>query len=579
MKTNFKKTLAVLLAVLMLTSVFSVTAFAAVYTAKIQKGSAAGSTQKATLEDGTPITTAKLSLKSNSSGVIYLPSEAYFERSGYVQDGWTTNAAGTGALLKFGSKQTLRNNNTKYYPHWLSTSMTVTFTANEDYIDNTDVNNFTDSTMTTIKSTSQVISLGDSFDFPGAVFTRPGYTQTGWTTAVDGTGTRYDLNSTFSGTLTNDTVFYPYWSPITYQVKFEGGAYGTGTTQQFDVLNGSLVTAPGAIFTRVGYTQIGWATVDGSDTVEVGLNTQTPAVSGNISYYPVWRVDVYAVSFSATSANFGTKCEGYVAPSAETVTVINNGNTVISFTLPVSVNYDVSLESGSLTLGPEESFTVSIQPKEALAAGVYNEALEFVSSRTELSTSVDVSFKVFEHVYGKYVSNGDATYTSDGTKTAKCLNGCGATHSVSDPGSMKVYSIDNNDAVGLSSSYEYHKTIRFKAYGSGMDDEEHAVGKRFLPVSWYVNDDLNGEFENGEYDVVYTHSGFGEYTLIINYVEQQFNAESGEWTNTGVTDTKTFDYTVGPTEKEEQEVILPQTILGTIAKIFALLLSLLGIGA
>ena len=46
MKTNFKKTLAVLLAVLMLSSVFSVTAFAATYTGKISPGTASGVTLK-----------------------------------------------------------------------------------------------------------------------------------------------------------------------------------------------------------------------------------------------------------------------------------------------------------------------------------------------------------------------------------------------------------------------------------------------------------------------------------------------------------------------------------------------------
>ncbi len=41
------------------------------------------------------------------------------------------------------------------------------------------------------------------------------------------------------------------------------------------------------------------------------------------------------------------------------------------------------------------------------------------------------------HSFGNYVSNKNATYLADGTKTAKCKNGCGATKTVTDTGSKK----------------------------------------------------------------------------------------------------------------------------------------------
>ena len=43
-----------------------------------------------------------------------------------------------------------------------------------------------------------------------------------------------------------------------------------------------------------------------------------------------------------------------------------------------------------------------------------------------------------EHLFTNYVSNKDATYESDGTKTAQCDGGCGKTHTVTDVGSMLV---------------------------------------------------------------------------------------------------------------------------------------------
>ena len=118
----------------------------------------------------------------------------------------------------------------------------------------------------------------------------------------------------------------------------------------------------------------------------------------------------------------------------------------------------------------------------------------------------------------------------------------------------------------------------FIAFGSGMDDADGVVGKRFVPVSWYVNDEFNGTFEEG-YDVVFTHTVFGSYTLTINYVEEEYNAETEEWTPTGTTDEKTFEYTVGTTAEEEQEIVRPNTILTLIFGLFAELLKLLGLGA
>ena len=44
-----------------------------------------------------------------------------------------------------------------------------------------------------------------------------------------------------------------------------------------------------------------------------------------------------------------------------------------------------------------------------------------------------------DHKLGEYVSDGNATCTADGTKTAECIYGCGLTDTVSDTGSMKPH--------------------------------------------------------------------------------------------------------------------------------------------
>lgn len=51
------------------------------------------------------------------------------------------------------------------------------------------------------------------------------------------------------------------------------------------------------------------------------------------------------------------------------------------------------------------------------------------------------------HEFGDYTSNGDATCEADGTKTAECVNGCGATDTIADEGSMLDHADEDGDKV------------------------------------------------------------------------------------------------------------------------------------
>ena len=573
MKTNFKKTLAVLLAILMLTSVFSITAFAATYTAKIQAGSAEGST----LKEG--ITTSMLSLKSNNSGKVKLPSEAYYERENYVQDGWTTTKTGGGKKLGFGTTQTLTNNRTIYYPYWKQTTFVFTFGAGNDY-DVNDPANYTDATMSQVKEFVIKTDGTEAITLPGAMFTRAGYEQIGWCFVMtsDGTTDYYELNSVYPGEITEDVNLYPFWKANNKKVSFLGGADGVGTAEDKFVPYGDKVVAPGAIFTRDGYTQIGWTSTEGSDVVELALGGAINEVFEDMDFYPVWRLNIYGASVQPTDVNLGKLCTGYGEQEGEDITITNEGNVPLTFTLPTSSAFEFTVKQGSLTINEGESVVINVKPVAGLAVAKYEEELEIACDSSKIDISVKVVFEVVDHVFSRYVSNNDASYKADGTKTATCSNGCGAKDTIDDVGSKKVYSIDNNTVTGLSSTYEYHRTVRFSAFGSGMDAKTNEeLGKRFRPVAWYVNEEFSGEFEDG-YDVVFTHTLFGNYTLTVNYVEEVYDETTKEWVATEVTDTKTFNYTVGTTAEEEQEIVVPNTILSLIFGLFAELLKLLGLG-
>ena len=92
----------------------------------------------------------------------------------------------------------------------------------------------------------------DILTLRGKLFTRTGYTQTGWAT-VDGGEKVYDFEDVY--TKNEALTLYPVWNTNQYTITFDtnGGSEIAPITQDY----GSVITAP-ADPTREGYTFIGW---------------------------------------------------------------------------------------------------------------------------------------------------------------------------------------------------------------------------------------------------------------------------------------------------------------------------------
>ena len=363
---------------------------------------------------------------------------------------------------------------------------------------------------------------------PGISFEREGYIQTGWATSASGSKKNYELNAEF--TVTKATKLYPYWEAKKIQVTFAPGDFGIGDADVIEVDSGRSATAPGAIFSRDGYIMVGWSSVNGGD-LELGLSDTTDPITEDITYYPVWEICDYSIDVDKTSENFGNVCVDFALPSAAHMTIENKGNVTLKYTLPVTSSYNVTVVSGSLNLEAGDSVTIAIQPKAGIGAGDYDMDLVFDCNFDVSDVVFNAFFSVSEHSYDRYISNGDATYEQDGTKTAQCSNGCGNTDIIVDEGSMKVYGAEFNTVDGLLKKYVHHRTVRATAYGSGTDnireDGTIAVGtKRYRPVSWYVNEEFNGEFKNGNYDINFVHTSYGDYTLTVKYVEEVYTCDN-----------------------------------------------------
>ena len=122
-----------------------------------------------------------------------------------------------------------------------------------------------------------------------ALFTRPGYTQTGWAT-TDGGERVYGLKDYYYA---NEVLtLYPVWSPNSYTITFDtdGGSEISSITQDY----GSEITAP-ANPSKTGCTFVGW---------DKEIPTAMPAE--NITIKAQWKANSYTITFDTDG---GSKVE------------------------------------------------------------------------------------------------------------------------------------------------------------------------------------------------------------------------------------------------------------------------------
>ena len=97
----------------------------------------------------------------------------------------------------------------------------------------------------------------------------------------------------------------------TYTVTYAPGTNGTGTASTATKIEGLPLTLAGESFTRTGYKQTGWATVDGGEKVyDLGAIYENDEA---ITLYPVWTANQYTVTLDSNGG-------GAVTPSTVTVT-------------------------------------------------------------------------------------------------------------------------------------------------------------------------------------------------------------------------------------------------------------------
>ena len=153
----------------------------------------------------------------------------------------------------------------------------------------------------------------DALTLRGALFTRTGYTQTGWAT-VDGGEKVYGLDAVY--TKNEALTLYPVWNTNQYTITFDtnSGSEIAPITQDY----GTTITAPAAP-TREGYTFIGW---------DRDIPTTMPAE--NVTITAKWKVNSYTITFdtaggseiASITQDYGTAITVPESPTREGYTFI-----------------------------------------------------------------------------------------------------------------------------------------------------------------------------------------------------------------------------------------------------------------
>ena len=113
-----------------------------------------------------------------------------------------------------------------------------------------------------------------------------------------------------------------------WDVTYQPGTNGSGNAVTDIKFYNDALTLRGALFTRTGYTQVGWATVDGGEKVYSFDDVYTKNEA--LTLYPVWNTNKYTITFDTNGGSeiapitqeYGTHITAPADPTREGYTFI-----------------------------------------------------------------------------------------------------------------------------------------------------------------------------------------------------------------------------------------------------------------
>lgn len=161
------------------------------------------------------------------------------------------------------------------------------------------------------------------------LLTRSGYSFTGWNTLANGSGTHYNIGSTYN--LTADVTLYAEWATSTYTLFYDGNGNTGGSAPSAQTGNGNVTVATNSgTLTNSGYTFTGWNTLaNGSGTHYATGSTYN--LNADVTLYAEWTAAVtnYTITYRGNGNTGGAVGPDTVGADGSTVIIDNNTGSLV----------------------------------------------------------------------------------------------------------------------------------------------------------------------------------------------------------------------------------------------------------
>jgi len=209
------------------------------------------------------------------------------------------------------------------------------------------------------------------YSYGSLVTVKPGpswvdHSFTGWNTALNGTGVRYQPGDSITMNVGN-LILYAQWSLKSSTLTFDTNG-GSGSVSPVVAVTGSIVTLPNPTLTRAGYTFAGWNTAADGTGTSYTAGSGTFTLSANTTLYAKWTLgqtvsvvltdpDTYTLTLSGIPAQIAT------SSPALTFSAVTEG------AAPTSYRWTID---PSVTLTNPTTATVGIDPSILTSGTVYS---------------------------------------------------------------------------------------------------------------------------------------------------------------------------------------------------------------
>lgn len=183
----------------------------------------------------------------------------------------------------------------------------------------------------------------------------------------------------------------------TYGMTINGGTViaSAKTQANQDKIAAILLTQPPQPTYAEGLTPVVKAGTTETDAEKIETPDETTYANRWVKIQT--RESNYAITATPSVIDFGTVKTGYAQPTPKTVTITNTGNETVELSeavLQENSKYTVRKLSES-RIAPRRTAKITVQPKDGLAAGEYNETLT-ISGSNKVSASVQLKFNVIK---------------------------------------------------------------------------------------------------------------------------------------------------------------------------------------